>query len=67
MLTGGVSCELYGSLQWHVLQPEKIQKKRTPSREALEIRDYCRTHTFSVEEKADGEIVDHVHEVNRKC
>ena len=46
MLTGGVSCELYGS---------------------LEIRDYCRTHTFSVEEKADGEIVDHVHEVNRKC
>ena len=40
---------------------KKIQKKRTPSREALEIRDYCRT------EKADGEIVDHVHEVNRKC
>ena len=65
MLTGGVSCELYGSLQWHVRK--KIQKKRTPSREALEIRDYCRTHTFSVEEKADGEIVDHVHEVNRKC
>ena len=46
---------------------KKIQKTRTPSREALEIRDYCRTHTFSVEEKADGEIVDHVHEVNRKC
>ena len=49
-----------------VLQPEKIQKKRTPSREALEIRDYC-PYTFSVEEKADGDLVDHLHEVNRKC
>ena len=67
MLTGGVSCELYGSLQWHVLQAGKRSREAHASREALEIRDYCRTHTFSVEEKADGEIVDHVHEVNRKC
>ena len=67
MLTGGVSCELYCSYNGTFCSRKKIQKKRTPSREALEIRDYCRTHTFSVEEKADGEIVDHVHEVNRKC
>ena len=48
-------------------KPEKDPEEAHASREALEIRDYCRTHTFSVEEKADGEIVDHVHEVNRKC
>lgn len=43
-----------------------VLKKRVPSKEAMEIRDYCRAHTFSVEEKADGAIVYHVHEETKK-
>lgn len=46
---------------------KKILKKRIPSQEAMEIRDYCRTHSFSVEEKAGGEIVSHIREDKKEC
>ena len=41
---------------------KKILKKRVPSKEAMEIRNYCRAHVFSVEEKASGEIICHIDE-----
>ena len=44
---------------------KKIMKKRIPSQEAMEIRNYCRTHTFSVEEKADGKIIYHIDEARK--
>ena len=45
---------------------KKIARKRTPSKEAQEIRDYCRTHSFSVEETPDGKIVYHIDEARNK-
>lgn len=46
---------------------KKVLKKRVPSKEAMEIRDYCRTHSFSVEEKADGQIIYHIDEAQKEC
>lgn len=45
---------------------KKILKKRTPSREALEIRDFCRSHPLSASKTADGTIVFQIQEPNGK-
>lgn len=46
---------------------KKILKKRVPSKEAMEIREYCRTHSFSVEETPTGEILYHISEDKKEC
>lgn len=35
----------------------KILKKRTPSKSAMQIRDYCMSHPLSASKTADGSII----------
>ncbi len=41
---------------------KKIMKKRIPSKEAMEIRNYCMSHPLSASKSPDGTIIFKIHE-----
>ena len=43
-----------------------VLKKRVPSKEAMEIRDYCLSHPLSASKSSDGTIIFKIHEQSEK-
>ena len=43
-----------------------VKRKKTLSPEAKELRDFCRSHYFSVEVKPDGTVVEHIQDLPKK-